>query len=258
MLNLVVYWFWLALAILAFLPTIPPDRPDLPNPLETLGPGFSLRLPDLVPLPPQRLQLLVQRRGPKKVLRFDTAVANHGSGPIELTGEYLRGAGSESIAVTQLVTARGTRPFAIPMGRMIYHSTHAHWHWENFARYEIWSVKEGFQLAEPVGIGFKASFCLRDIEVSQAENELSAPQPVYDSCGWRRQGLSAGWSDLYERHLDGQSLDISTLPDGLYALVITANPDGLLVESSHNNNQAAVFFHLEGQAIQVVGQESKE
>ena len=51
-----------------------------------------------------------------------------------------------------------------------------------------------------------------------------------------REGISVGWGDDYDAHLEGQEIDISDLPAGRYVLVHTVNPDHSLAELTYRNN----------------------
>jgi hypothetical protein len=74
----------------------------------------------------------------------------------------------------------------------------------------------------------------------------------YGTCTYGRQGLSVGWVDVYDHYLPGQSIDISGLPDGTYALMSTADPYNLIQESDETNNAAVVYLQIEGGRVSVV------
>jgi hypothetical protein len=77
-------------------------------------------------------------------------------------------------------------------------------------------------------------------------------QRQYRGCGRLRQGLSVGWGDHYHAGLDGQELHLGDLPDGVYALVSTANIDGRLLETDPTNNTALVYLALAGRRVTVL------
>jgi hypothetical protein len=57
-------------------------------------------------------------------------------------------------------------------------------------------------------------------------------------CSNVQQGISPGWSDVYDHTVDGQHIPIDGVPPGRYALVITLDPDGLLHEQTRTDNTA--------------------
>jgi hypothetical protein len=58
--------------------------------------------------------------------------------------------------------------------------------------------------------------------------------------------------DVYEHNLSGQWVEITKLPDGIYAIVTTANPTGFVQELDTNNNTGVTYFKLKGLSMQVV------
>ncbi|HLF37050.1 MAG TPA: lysyl oxidase family protein, partial [Anaerolineales bacterium] len=65
-------------------------------------------------------------------------------------------------------------------------------------------------------------------------------------------GLSVGWADVYDHYLPGQSIDISGLPDGIYALMSTADPYNLIQESDETNNAAVVYLEIKGTQVSIL------
>src|SRR5436305_265147 len=76
----------------------------------------------------------------------------------------------------------------------------------------------------------KVSFCLTDYAQVNSSLEHSATATYIPCEQTDPQGISVGWADVYDWDLEGQSLDITGLPDGDYWLVSTADPDNLLNE----------------------------
>jgi hypothetical protein len=133
---------------------------------------------------------------------------------------------------------------------------HDHYHFRQYATYELISVTTG-----AVVQAAKRGFCM--VDVTPAGGSGAAPgRRTYDSCGTRsspgNQGISAGWADSYNRLLDGQYFVLdepgAAVPAGNYVLRITVNPpfvcgdgdadrpldpDGscrMFVESDYTNN----------------------
>jgi hypothetical protein len=209
-------------------------------------------LPDLRTLPPYDLQLSVWNNGSRKILRFSNAILNGGTADLIVRGTFNRR--TLIVTIDQIIQNADGTPERAPMGALIFHAEHGHWHWEGFSLYEVWSTDLGGSLAAVVASSGKVSFCMRDD--AQGETALSpaavSARPKYTGCNWQEQGLSAGWLDIYDLHTPGQTLDISHLPDGTYALASTVNPDGLLLEMDTGNNRALTYFRMEGRALQVL------
>lgn len=260
--NNLLLGIWLSLALLAA------GRPLLPPPgmaAVEIAPPFwrnpalaqELLLPDLRTLPPYELRLAVDAQGGREI-RFSNAVWNAGAGPLEVRGRLA--ARSGGIHIDQRVY-RGNGAFTtFDRGELIFHHPHDHWHWEGFSIYEVWSVTADGSLGELLASSDKVSYCMRDdtaVESGPRDwSTLPARQipdrPRYLGCGWQLQGISAGWSDIYIESLPGQAVDISDLPDGLYALKSTVNPEGLLAEADTTNNAAITFFALREGQVQMI------
>jgi hypothetical protein len=74
----------------------------------------------------------------------------------------------------------------------------------------------------------------------------------YWGCGRTLQGLSAGWADTYDSYLEGQSLDITGLPDDVYRLVSTTNPTSKLLEADYTNNSGDIYLRIARNRVTVV------
>jgi hypothetical protein len=59
-----------------------------------------------------------------------------------------------------------------------------------------------------------------------------------------REGISVGYGDDYDAHLEGQEIDITGLPPGRYLLVHTVNPDRSLAELSYENNTSRALIRI--------------
>jgi hypothetical protein len=209
-------------------------------------------LPDLRTLPPDDLRLVYDSGNGKKFVRFSNSIWNSGIGRLELLGQP--DAASGQIVVSQLLYMQDGQVFdEKPVGEFIFHLQHNHWHLEGFALYEVWSVQEDGALDTLVSEGGKVSYCVMDIERSAAESLApDTPRyPVYTHCWGKLQGISPNWIDVYEYHLPGQWVEITELPDGIYALVSTVDPDDLIVEMDERNNATQVYFKLEERSLQI-------
>ena len=209
-------------------------------------PAAPDRLPDLEQRAPHRLELT--RRGGRFRLAFASAVDNIGRGPI-----WIRGArvdrNSPYMRADQLVRlADGSRRTVEDVGRLRYthSSTHSHWHFLDYMRYELRDART-FRL---VRRDRKTGFCLAD-HYGHAWG-VARGRPVFlSSCGksaprllWVEQGSSVGYTDRYPPSFHGQDIDLTGLPRGDYVLVHRANAGNLIRERSYTNNAASMLLRI--------------
>jgi len=239
-------------------PTVQPDPragEDLgfasPTRLLTLlgpaeGVAAQLALPDLQTLPPTGFRVSYLTDG-RRVLRFNNTAWNGGRGPLELSGEVNLAAGQ--IEVRQHLAIAGETGVDLLVGHFLWHPSHHHWHVDAFALYELWTLTPHGELDVLVSSSSKLSYCMIDTDVIDAALTGPSPSRTYRGCGRLRQGLSAGWGDEYRSHLEGQSVNIGGLPNGIYALLSTANPTGSLFEADYANNAAISIVRLVGDRV---------
>jgi hypothetical protein len=213
----------------------------------------ELLLPDLQTLPPTNLRLFRDAESGGIHLRFSNSIWNSGPGKLELIGNPNQA--RDQILVIQRIYGPDADKFEQhEVGEFVFHDQHNHWHLEQFASYEIWSVDEGGTLETMIATGGKVSYCVMD--VSLAENGLTegvVPQNrSYAHCEDNQQGLSVGWVDTYKYFYPGQSVEVSSLEDGIYALVSTVDPLHLLIEENTHNNSAMVYFEMRDSRLKIV------
>ncbi len=145
------------------------------------------------------------------------------------------------------------------IGSFFYHPEHEHWHIDAIAEYQLWPVDSEGLVGEPVGTGRKASFCLRDDApfFDDPRPEKWADFPVFGECNASVQGISPGWIDIYDSNTPGQLIDITGLPDGAYALVSRANPDGVVYEPDIRNNIDITLIEISGDQVFLMRSTSK-
>lgn len=218
---------------------------------ETLlaGPPAALALPDLRTMPLKDLYIQ-SLSGGRRLLRLENTVWNSGQGPLELSGEFNPTA--QRTRVTQHIYTGEGDPCDVLVGEFVWHSTHAHWHFDELTLYELWTITPDLRLGEVVSSSEKISYCMRDTDVIAAGHPRFSPRRGYWGCDQHHQGLSVGWGDTYKSTFDGQSLDITRLPYGFYALTSTANPNGAILEEREGNNTARVYLEIMGDGLAVV------
>lgn len=216
-------------------------------------------LPDLRTLPPTDLLLQILRGQGVTRLRFTNTIWNSGPGHLELraTPSPLPGV----VHVAQFILLSDGSAVQHAAGLFDFHEAHGHWHWVGFSVYQVWSVGSDGQLDELVASSDKVGYCLIDVapyEGEQAAAHLNGPPAplvrYYTGCVWQQQGISAGWTDSYKSHIGGQFVDITLLSAGVYALKSIVDPDNLIREVDDENNGAVVYFRLEGEKLEVLGE----
>lgn len=228
------------------------------------APAAVEHLPDLRTLPPSDVQ--IDSSGNGRLLRFSNIVANLGSGRMELrpqnTGNLLTvllggQATTRAYQGTYTHDAAGNwrRVRENLVGTFKYHPEHAHWHFEKFARYELFNVAADGSIGSSLNrVGEKTTFCLIDTNRVDSTLEHSAASAQYTTCGpSSTTGISVGWADKYGYQLDGQWLDIAGIEDGTYWLVSTVNYTGKLLESDTTNNAGKVKIRITGNTVSTLG-----
>jgi hypothetical protein len=155
----------------------------------------------------------VNGSGKRKLMRFDVQTPNIGTGDLY---------------------------FGNPANNPIfeYSPCHGHYHLEGYALYELLNLNGTAVILNGRGvIGHKQAFCLLDsVKVDPGAG------PAKYNCN--NQGISVGWSDVYDASLDCQWIDVTGVPAGNYLLRVTinggANGTHVFAESNYNDNIATV------------------
>jgi Lysyl oxidase len=212
-------------------------------------------LPDLDQMVPEDLSVKRYDVNGFRVFRlgFASAAANIGAGPLTLHG-YRRTRRVQTMRVDQLIEqlTGGTRLLR-DVGRMSYvvHPDHKHWHLLGFERYEL--RKPGDDRPS-LRTDRKTGFCLGDRFAIMGAANLPgfSPTPLQgDQCGLGLPrltslfaGISVGYGDRYEAHIEGQYIDVTDAPSGKYVLVHRVNTEGRIAELDYTNNASSVLFSM--------------
>jgi hypothetical protein len=128
------------------------------------------------------------------------------------------------------IDPNGDGSYADSDGLFEFASCHDHFHFRNYASYELFPVNANGSLGTVV-MARKRGFCM--IDTTPYSNSAGQPKErVYYSCGdphhAGNQGISVGYADTYVKQLGGQYfvLDDPTdpVPAGEYLLRVTVNP----------------------------------
>jgi hypothetical protein len=124
----------------------------------------------------------------------------------------------------------GDGNFSDQDGLFEFASCHAHFHFRNYATYEILRLNADGSLGAPVQAR-KRGFCMLDTTPSKSD-AASPKGRFYMNCGnltlHGNQGISTGFGDMYVKQLPGQLFLLTDpnepVPPGKYVVRITANP----------------------------------
>jgi len=153
--------------------------------------------------------------GKRKVLRFDSAVTN--------VGNYDCTIGWTPECPT------GRSGFVDEQYPFHFDDCHYHWHLEGMSYYSLTDPDTGVKVAE----GNKNGLCLMDVQ---------CPHIRY-TC--QHQGLSVGCTDVYDKGLDCQWIDITDInSDKTYTFEWRTNDARNIAETNYSNNVVRVNIDL--------------
>ncbi|MFN2526408.1 MAG: lysyl oxidase family protein, partial [Actinomycetota bacterium] len=164
------------------------------------------QLPNLVPLAPHDIEVRKIDGGNEPALRFSVSIANEGDYAFELVARADGYSSGTDAAAEQCVAWAGPRACSQrrSIGMLSYHDAHGHYHFEDFALYELRRLdKDGQPDMSESGLvrtSEKVSFCLQDVARHDDSDPLyTTPWPPYYGCfaGQGVQGISPGWLDIY-------------------------------------------------------------
>ena len=203
-------------------------------------------LPNLLPLPVSDVRVVVDSGNGHTLLLFGATNWNNGIGPLELVA----GSGSKSKGqdVYQRVYYDNGTYQDFKAGTFVYHPSHNHFHFADFARYTLRAVggAPGSEQASS-----KTSFCIIDTTHVDPVLDGSPQTAFYTACSPTVQGISVGWGDTYSSSIPGQSFDITGLPEGDYDLTIITDPNNRLQEVDEGDNVSCVRLHINPSAPSV-------
>ncbi len=125
----------------------------------------------------------------------------------------------------------GDGNFADQDGLFEFASCHAHFHFRNYATYEILRLNPDGSLGTPVQAR-KRGFCMLDTTPQPSDAGGPPKARYYNNCGnltiHGNQGISTGFGDEYVKQLPGQLFLLTDpnepVPPGKYVIRVTANP----------------------------------
>lgn len=266
------------------IPTGPCDDYSPGGCLCANGDSTCWLMPDIITAT-SMLQDTFYQREYFRQLQVTNSSANIGYGPMEIVGtgvwkcndSIVTGPGfcPDSTYAKQVVKQRiyiknaGVNFFDFKdtiVGTMQFHSDLGH----NHLHVDDWEINT-LRLRGPsadittwpiVGLGNKVSFCIYDMLIcggtfnncqygSDINYYASLPNnglgTGFSSCGTTVQGLSVGYSDIYDYTLAGQEINFDTLCNGNYYLVSEFDPSHRFVDMDRSNNISVVPVKLKHQ-----------
>lgn len=223
-----------------------------------LADANTVHYPDLQTLPPTDLRIQIDSATGKKLLRFSNWIVNRGKGALEVapvnnsdgtTDAYQRLYSHDSSGNWYVISTAF-------VGKFVFHPQHNHWHFEDFADYQFRNTAADGSMGNTIlSQSSKVSFCIRDDYLTDPGLSHAQGQTYMDCNQVNPQGLSVGWTDLYTWDLEGQSVDISGIPDGTYWLRSNADPANLLNEgggAAEDNNMGTRKVRIKGTSVTVI------
>ena len=216
--------------------------PTVDNPV-----GEAL-MPDLVPEPPVDLRVTREENG-DRMIRFSSNLVNVGEGDFVLRATrdlFFQWRVEQEI----WYSVRGGQLDRTGADMVWGGDGHDHWHVRRVVSYRLVPLDES---GNPIEDGLfrvdsKIGFCFYD---HTEEPGFDQGEAVYDvhECGDEddnkvRMGLSPGWGDIYDFTLPGQSVDITTVPDGNYRLWAEVDAEAWFTEVTRDNNVTWIDFEL--------------
>jgi hypothetical protein len=233
----------------------PPPEPTAAAPTAVGSPLLA----NLWTMAPEDFRIV--QEGQRRRLRVTVASVNVGVGPVEVKARKKDCDGDGSFENDRTAfqhvyqDADGDGAFrrsvdttfsTVRVGCFRFDEHHQHWHFKNFARFELARMSDG----QVVSAHEKVGFCLLDSDQPYPGIPGSPTAGYYRSCQPdKSQGLSAGWSDVYDANLPGQFVDVTNVPDGDYCFSSTVNPARRLVEAEVGDNTATLALRLEGESV---------
>jgi fibronectin type 3 domain-containing protein len=211
--------------------------------------GGTQMLPDLVQEPPTKVS--VTQSSASYRLGFNSAVENHGSGPLIVNGHRSSTATANMTADQIVNLTDGSTQTISGIGSISFYAPHNHWHYLGFDKYELRKSSDNSLVAPDQ----KSGFCLGDRYTPNSDgsrNENPTPGPwTFNNCAPGdtsalnvTEGISVGYGDEYEPQLEGQYIDITGVQPGTYLIIHRTNSDGALHESDTSNDAASVLVSL--------------
>ena len=215
---------------------------------------------------PYEIQTTTDGAG-RTYVAFASHVVNRGPGALKVVGrrqtERQGTMTAEQILLTDGSVETGVPATTVPAGRLKFSPSrdHNHWHLLRFEDYMLLSVpdldfvaptrKTGFCLA-----GLNQSFWCGSqhpefLEIGGDSDYALTPNPETRAMGMIAENgndehPNRRVDDIYTPSVEGQDIEITSVPSGRYCLSFVANPENRLVEERYANNGASRLVDVSG------------
>jgi hypothetical protein len=183
----------------------------------------------------------------RTLLRLSTATANVGLGRLEIRARAVIDPTHREV-VQRIYRSDGSF-FERLAGTFSHHPEHDHFHFDDWTRFQLRALEPDGASGTVVAGGAKQSFCLLDLLVHDSSNPGFQRPGHYLICDGVVQGITPGWSDLYNFSLPGQWIDITDVAPGVYWLEAIVDPDDRVLEADETNNAAGRLVAVFPQGI---------
>lgn len=183
-------------------------------------------------------------------IRFATGLANNGTGAFELNGTstiITESDGSTAQLVNQRIYLSDGTFTTRPAGEFYYDEDCGDMHFEEMALARLLLRPNGTGVGGVVASNEKDGFCLIDTGPYNPSLPGYPATAQYKTCGAQIQGISVGWMDVYSSVIDGQSVNITGVPNGDYWLEVIADPVNHILETDETNNATRIPITLSSQ-----------
>lgn len=207
--------------------------------LTSIVSALAEQQPNLIPYPARDMRVVTNSDGSVH-LRFSTISWNKGMGPLEIRAGAIDSLNGKQEVIQRIYSDNGSYR-DVSAGSFEWHPTHGHIHFNDYALYTLQPVNAPGASAR---IGSKTTFCIMDTTRVNTKLLGAPKRAYYKTCGSSVQGMSVGWGDRYGYNLDGQSIDITGLPNGDYNLKIEIDPKSHMIESNETDNVSTVRIRI--------------
>ncbi len=222
------------------------------------APAGTVHLPDLHTFIPTSEILIVRPTSTTRSFRYTHITGNIGDGPFELRPEY-DPATDTARGFQRLYThdAGGTWSVVLEqpvVGRFAFHAEHGHFHFP-LVQFGLYQVAADGSVGAPAALSAKVGFCIAD------SGPVDSTLPHFGVFGYGSagcsdprsiRGISVGWGDRYDNLDDGQSIDITSLPDGVYWFRAISDPFNYFTEKDKTNNITDIKLQITGTTVTIL------
>jgi hypothetical protein len=178
---------------------------------------------DLIPLLTGRFKLIYRYFAAGSCERLECISAD-GWRRLALFSNQDLNIGEKALDIGEITLDNSDNGSPLPLAlhnQMIWDPCHQHYHFEYFNNYQL--------SPGGAGVSVKQGFCIQNV-VRQMNTELSPVSNAFASC--THQGISPGWTDIYNIGIPCQWFDITGISSGASTLTSHVNFKNILCEGT--------------------------